>query len=254
MTAWWWAHFNAYLALAEGLWRTRSAANALGVVFCAAFAFVSLAFGVLLHRVFRVPLWAARAALRMFFTLWLVIAFRWIDVWPVSWVAAAFFVYANFYARDHGWTKCLIDPDDPDEEPLGNAWALLTLVFLWWWPGYQFMVMAGVVASWLGGSVEEFASLWPHRHRFRFRGGRAHSFESIAAMAVATLAAIFTTNYLCAEIPGVIFGPWAFIGAVLTTGVTTVAFLYSPRPYQQWLTPLLGSATMYFYAKAGFQF
>jgi hypothetical protein len=57
-------HFNAYVALAAGLWRTRSAANAAGVVFCAAFAFVSLAFGVLLERAFRVPLWAARPAMR----------------------------------------------------------------------------------------------------------------------------------------------------------------------------------------------
>jgi dolichol kinase len=127
-------------------------------------------------------------------------------------------------------------------------------VFLFWWPGYQFMLMAGVMAHAVGISAAMIVSRKYGRQRFRFRGSRGQTFEGLAAMAVASFAAIFYTTYSFAKIPGVWFGPWAFFGALMTAAVATVALLYTPRPHEQWSVPILASLTMYYYAKVGFHF
>jgi dolichol kinase len=248
------ALFRHGLALAGPLLHSKIGVNALGIVWCSLFALATLAFGVLLRRGLRLPLWATRDVMRSVFALWLVIAFRWIDLWPASWVATGFFVYLNMRAAKHRWTKSLMNADDPDDLPLGNAWALLTLAFLYWWPGYQFMVMAGVVAMWIGASAADVVGRLWGRNRFRFRTGRGQTFESIAAMALVSAATIFVAAFFCAEIPDVWFVGWAVIAAILNAAVATCCLLYTPRPYEVWTIPLLTSTMMYFYAKVGFHF
>jgi dolichol kinase len=228
--------------------------NGLGVLWCWAYALGVVAFGLLLRRSFGIAPWWTQRLLRLAFAGWVVVAFHWIDLWPASWFAGAFFVYLNHRLRSHPWTAPLRDPDAPHEEALGNAWAALVLLLLFWWPGYQFMVMAGIMAGWVGMPAADIAGrLWGGK-RFRFRGADRRTFEAAAGMAAATLVATFITTYVCAEIPGIWFGPWAAIGAIITAAVAVVAWLYTPRPGDQWSVPLLASGTIYFYAKVGFHF
>jgi len=167
-----------------------------------------------------------------------------------------FFLLLNVAARKMKFARSLLDEHEP-EPPLGNMWAVFALVWLWWKPGLQFVAMSGVFAVAWGESAAIVGGRLFGKHRFRFRGARGLTFEAAAIMAAVTFLALLVTVHECARIPTwhvprFWLWAWAFFGAALTTGVATVAYLYTPRPWQRWTIPLGTAVTMYYYAVTGF--
>jgi len=234
--------------------------NAIGVALCCAWALLVVLLAAWVQRRWATPLWATRSGLRIAHAGWLLIAFEWIAhgniAWLASWVVAVFFLLLNYWSRQNRYTKVLIQ-DDKEESPLGNMWVVLAVVWLWWKPGFQFVAMASLLTICLGEAAAVLVGRLYGKHRFRFRGARGLTFEALAAMAGVTLVTVFLTIYNCARIPTwhvprFWFGAWTLFGALLVTGIATVTYLYTPRPWHRWSVPLAAGITLYYYAVTGF--
>jgi dolichol kinase len=249
-----WAKLAPYLM-------TGLAQNALGVTLCVGWVVGLLLFAAWAQRRFDLPLWATHWGLRMAASFWVVIAFFWISVgnvaWMASWTIPFFLAFVNARGRTLSFTQNLYDSEMPTMRPLANPWPVLLLVFFWWKPGLQFIVISGVLASELGMGAAAIVNRRWGKHRFRFRGARRLTFEGFVAMAAVTLVVVFLAVLGAARIPDwhvprLLFGAWALFGAMLTTAVASVAYLYTPRPYENWSVPLGAALVIYYYAVSGF--
>ncbi|HPQ71660.1 MAG TPA: hypothetical protein PKW95_21215 [bacterium] len=227
--------------------------DALGVGFSIALPLLAFAAALGLRWI-GVSLRTARLLVRLAGGAWIFIAFYWIYLWPAGWLPPITLLIANLYLRRKKWTRPLREKDE-DPPPLffGHQGSLVVLMLLFWWPGYQFMIIGGVVAATLGRETAAVVNRRWGKRRFRFKGGREHTFEEATAMAVVTLAAIFFTNFFFARIPGVWFIPWCLFGALLAAAVATVTDIYARKEIAGALTPVLTSLTLYFYTMAGFR-
>lgn len=233
---------------------TGLAGNAVGLVLCVLYALAVIALALFLRRFTKMSPWLIRHLLHAVIGGWVLVAFYWIDLWPASWFAPLAFMYLNHLARKHPWARSLRE-DDADAPPLlGIMGPALILVLLFWWPGYQFIVISGIAVQTVARQTGAVVGRYWGRRRFSDRGLRDRTFESFAGMVAASILLLFGTIYIFAQIPGVWFGPWAFFGALLAAAVAAVAQLYTPSPYDRWTTPLLTAITVYYYAGAGFHF
>lgn len=241
-----WEQFQALLQ--HGVVR-----DALGVGLSVGVPLLALALALGLRRL-GVSLRMSRVLLRLAGGLWILVAFYWIRLWPAGWLPPIALLIANSYLRRQKWTQPLREKDeDPPALFFGHQGSYLMLMLLFWWPGYQFMIIGGIMAATVGREVSQFVNrTWGNR-RFRFKGGREHTFEQAIAMAAASLVAISVTNFLFARIPGVWFLPWCLFGALLATAVATVSEIYARKELSGVLTPLLTSLTLYLYTIAGFR-
>lgn len=233
---------------------TGTARNAVGVMLCLFYGLAALAGALLLRRSPRISPWLARRILQVVAGGWVIIAFYWIALWPAMWFAPLFLMYVNYRARRHPWMKPLLADGENEEPPLGTLWPALVLALLFWWPGYQFILISGVLVQTTARGTAAIVGRYWGRQRFRDRELRNRTFEGIAGMAVASLLLLFAVIYGFAQIPGVWFGPWTFFGALLATAVATVTQLYTPQPYDRWAVPLLTALTVHYYSSAGFHF
>jgi len=227
--------------------------DARGVVFSIAMPLLVFAAALGLRRI-GVSLRTARLLVRLAGGAWIFIAFYWIYYWPAGWLPPMALLIANLYLRGKKWTRPLREKDE-DPPPLffGHQGSLVALMLLFWWPGYQFMVIGGVAAATLGRETAAIVNRRWGKRRFRFKGGREHTFEEATAMAGVTLTAIFLPNLFYARIPDVWFIPWCLFGALLAAGVATVTDIYARREVAGALMPVLTSLTLYFYTMAGFR-
>lgn len=226
----------------------------IGVVFCIIWALAALGLGLALRRIWRVPAWICRKVIVMGVGLWIVVAFFWIQLWPAGWLPPLAFLLINYVVYDKGWLPNLRrDGEKKIRHVLGYQLSPLILMLLLWWSGDQFMVIAGIMALTFGDSAAGVAGrVWGKNH-FRFRGGEHKTLEGALAMFAVSLVAIMVTTCLFARMPGVWFLPWCLIGALLAAMVATVAELYAPRRWEDFLVPLLTGLTMYYYTVAGFR-
>lgn len=231
--------------------------DGVGVLVCLAAAGGGIMVGLAGRRFFGLPAWICRRIIEAGGALWIVAAFYWITAWPLawpaSWVPPIVFLFVNSYVRHHQMFSILkLEDEERVTRLLGNPAAWLVIMMLFWWSGYQFMAMAGVMAQAVGANTAALVGWKKGRHRFKFQGVRHKTVEGSIAMFGASFLAIFLTTHHFARIPDVWFTPWCFFGALLTAGAATMAELFLPKPRADFWLPLLTSTVIYIYTMAGF--